>query len=318
MKKIYNLFLIITACLLCWSCNNEWEEEQYVHWVSFKTTINSQGVSPVYVRYKPEGKVTFQLPLIVSGSLMNNKDLSVQERFGSRTELYYKELESKHFEFPETVNIPSGESTALLPIDFSLKDLDMVDKWMLPITILSDPSYNYEANLRRHYCKALLRVLPFNDYSGEYSATTYKVYFKENENEAIVPDGHTAYVVDDKTVFFYAGLVDEERLDRAHYKVFFEFTDEAIDPYTNKLNIYTDNSQMNLVVNGQPTYEVEEKMDATKPYLKIINVTLNMEYTYQDYTSVPNYVLDYIVKGTLILERRIDTRIPDEDQAIQW
>lgn len=331
MKNIYNLLLITVACMLLASCNDEWKDEQYVHWVSFKTKLNSQGVAPVYVRYKPQGKVTYQLPLIVSGSLVNDKDLTVHvgmfsdtltnlnvERFGGRTELYYKELDAKHFEFPATVNILAGESTSLLPIDFSLDGLNMVDKWMLPITILHDPSYNYDANLRRHYSKALLRIFPFNDYSGNYSATTYKVYFKGSESEAIVPEYKMAYVVDDKTVFFYAGLIDEENLDRKHYKVFFEFTDDAVDPYTNKLKIYTDNDQMNLIVVGQPTYEMEEKMDDTKPYLKIINVILNIEYTYQDYTTVPGYIMDYVVKGTLIMERRIDTRMPDEDQAIEW
>ena len=319
------------AVVLCTSCNDEWEKEQYVHWVSFKAPLNEQGVTSVYVRYKSEGKATYQLPLIVSGSLVNEKDLTVHvgldtdtlkvlnpERFGSRTELFYKVLDSKFYNFSETVTIPAGQSTALLPIDFSLNNLDMVDKWMLPVTILHDSSYDYDANLRRHYRKALLRIYPFNDYSGEYSATQYKVYFKGNENEAIVPESHTAYVVDDKTVFFYAGLVDEERLDRKHYKIFFEFTDEMIDLETNKLNIYTDNDQIELNVKGQPSYSVEEKMDDVLPYLKHIYVTLSLEYEYKDYTSVPGYTIDYIVKGTLIMERKINTQIPDEDQAIEW
>jgi len=331
MKTIYNILLIMIAMVFCISCNDEWKTEQYVHWVSLKSNPNSQGVTPVYVRYKPDGKVTYQLPMIVSGSLTNEKDLTIHvalnpdtldifntERFGSRTELFYKILEPKYYSFPETVNIPPGESTGLLPIDFSLNKLDMVDKWLLPVIILDDPSYNYQANLRRHYRKALLRIFPFNDYSGEYSATAYKVYFKGNENEAIVPEFHTAYVVGEKEIFFYAGLVDEERLDRKHYKIFVEFTDEMIDLQTKKLRIYTDNDKINLVVKGQPGYTVEEEMDVTLPYMKIVNVIINLEYEYQDYTSVPGQALDYIVKGTLIMERRINTQIPDEDQAIEW
>ena len=51
----------------------------------------------------------------------------------------------------------------------------------------------------------MLRISPFNDYSGQYSATAYKVYFKGNEKEAIVPEYHTSYVIDDKTIFFYDG-----------------------------------------------------------------------------------------------------------------
>ena len=77
MKKIYYLLLTMTVLIVCASCNNEWESEQYVQMVSFKAPVNAQGVTPIYIRYKPEGKVTYQLPLIVSGSTMNSKDLNV-------------------------------------------------------------------------------------------------------------------------------------------------------------------------------------------------------------------------------------------------
>ena len=219
MKKIYYLLLAMTVLIVCASCNNEWESEQYVQMVSFKAPVNAQGVTPIYIRYKPEGKVTYQLPLIVSGSTMNSKDLNVHvgldldtldvlnvEHFGSRKELFFKPLENKYYEFPETVQIPAGEFTSLLPIDFVLKDLDQVDKWVLPLAIQSnDPSHNYQANPRKFYRRAMLRISPFNDYSGQYSATAYKVYFKGNEKEAIVPEYHTSYVIDDKTIFFYDG-----------------------------------------------------------------------------------------------------------------
>ena len=301
MKKIYYLLLAMTVLIVCASCNNEWESEQYVQMVSFKAPVNAQGVTPIYIRYKPEGKVTYQLPLIVSGSTMNSKDLNVHvgldldtldvlnvEHFGSRKELFFKPLENKYYEFPETVQIPAGECTSLLPIDFALKDLDQVDKWVLPLAIQSnDPSHNYQANPRKFYRRAMLRISPFNDYSGQYSATAYKVYFKGNEKEAIVPEYHTSYVIDDKTIFFYAGLID---IDRIH-----------------------------LVVKGQPSYTVEEEMDATRPYLKHIYVTINnLEYEFTDYTSVPGYPLEYVVKGSLTMERKINTQIPDEDQAIEW
>ena len=230
----------MTVLIVCASCNNEWESEQYVQMVSFKAPVNAQGVTPIYIRYKPEGKVTYQLPLIVSGSTMNSKDLNVHvgldldtldvlnvEHFGSRKELFFKPLENKYYEFPETVQIPAGECTSLLPIDFALKDLDQVDKWVLPLAIQSnDPSHNYQANPRKFYRRAMLRISPFNDYSGQYSATAYKVYFKGNEKEAIVPEYHTSYVIDDKTIFFYAGLIDIDRLDRKYYKIKFEFTEE--------------------------------------------------------------------------------------------
>lgn len=331
MKKVYNLLLIMTVLILCASCNNEWEKEQFRQLVSFKAPLDSKGTRSIYVRYKPNGKVTFQLPLIVSGSTVNSKNLTVhvaldpdtlkvlnQARFGSRTELFYKQLSTQYYNIPETAEIPAGESTALFPIDFSLANLDMVDKWVLPLNIEDGPSYGYTANPRRNYRKALLRIYPFNDYSGEYSATAYKVYFKGNEKEPMVPEYHSSYVVDEKTIFLYAGLVDEDRLDRSQYKIFVRFDEDKIDLQTKKATIYTDNPDINLVVRGQPSYSIEEEMDATRPYLKHVYVTLNMEYEYRDYTSVPGYPLDYVVKGSLTMERKINTQVPDEDQAIEW
>ena len=54
MKKIYYLLLAMTVLIVCASCNNEWESEQYVQMVSFKAPVNAQGVTPIYIRYKPE------------------------------------------------------------------------------------------------------------------------------------------------------------------------------------------------------------------------------------------------------------------------
>lgn len=331
MKNVCNLFFIMATLILCASCNNEWEKEQFHQLLSFKAPIDSKGTRSIYIRYKPDGIVNFQLPLIVSGSTMNSKDLTVhvaldpdtlkvmnQERFGKRTELFYKQLSSQYYKMPQTVNIPAGESIALLPIEFSLANLDMVDKWVLPLNIEDDPSHGYEPNPRKNYRKALLRIYPFNDYSGEYSATAYKVYFKENEKEPMVPEFHSGYVVDDNTIFFYAGLVDEDRLDRSHYKIFVRFEEDKIDLQTKKATIYTDNPNINLVVKGTPSYSIEEVMDDTRPYIKHVYVTVNLEYEYVDYTSVPGYPLNYVVKGSLTMERKINTQVPDEDQAIEW
>ena len=49
MKKIYNLFLVAMLAICCTSCNNEWEDEQFKQLVSFKATINGEGVSSTYV-----------------------------------------------------------------------------------------------------------------------------------------------------------------------------------------------------------------------------------------------------------------------------
>ena len=54
MKKKYLLWIAMVA-IGCMSCNNEWEDEQFTQLVSFKATLNSDGVSPIYVRYQTDG-----------------------------------------------------------------------------------------------------------------------------------------------------------------------------------------------------------------------------------------------------------------------
>ena len=54
--------------------------------------------------------------------------------------------------------------------------------------------------------KALLRVIPFNDYSGSYSTSTMEVYIRNangsTDNKPMVTNNRTAYVVDNNTIFF--------------------------------------------------------------------------------------------------------------------
>jgi len=325
------LFLVLLAAIGWVSCNNEWEDEQYVQLASFKAEPNSNGVTFTYLRYYPEGKVTYQLPVIMSGSTPNTKDRTIHigldldtlailntEQYGDREELYFKAPDPKYYSFPETIGIPAGESTGLLPIDFTLGDLDQSDKWVLPLMILDDPSGNYEANPRKHYRRALLRISPFNDYSGTYSGTLYKIVLEGDTQNPLTLSSHRTYVVDDKTIFIYAGNRNIDYLDRKLYKIFIEFTDEREDLLTKKLRLYTDNPEIGLHVTGQPSYSVEEAMDVTKPYLKHIYVTLNLAYEFVDYTTVPGNELHYSVSGSLSMQRDLNTLIPDEDQQIQW
>ena len=116
------------AAVCCTSCNNEWEDEQFKQLASFKAEINNEGVTSTYVRYKPGGVVTYQLPVLLSGSTMNTQartihvaldkdtlDVLNQERFGERRrELFYHLLDQQYYSIPETVEMPAGESEALL------------------------------------------------------------------------------------------------------------------------------------------------------------------------------------------------------------
>lgn len=324
MKKTYILWLILHALLLS-ACNDEWKEEQYERYISFKAPLNNEGVSNIFVRYRGNEKTTFQLPLIVSGSTTNDQNISVNigldmdtletlnfERFQNRTDFYYKILDKNFYSLPSKVDIKSGENIALLNIDFTLKGIDMVEKWVLPLTIQEEPGYN--AHPRKHYKKALLRINPFNDFSGTYSGTALKIAMDGYENQTpIVKSEIRSYVVDENTIFFYAGNIDEERKDRGLYKIYANFTP------TGSITFYSDNPNINFKVNRDASYTITEQMDAVRPYLLHRYITINnIDYEFVDYTMVPNVNLLYKVSGSLILERKLNTQIPDEDQAIEW
>ncbi|WP_312789769.1 DUF4973 domain-containing protein [Sphingobacterium sp.] len=327
MKKSSIQLLFLMVLIACSACNDEWKEEQFEHYVSFKAPLESEGVANIYVRYKDGQKTTFLQPLEVSGSTTNNNDLSVRvavdpdtlgilnyERFQAREDFYYKQLDNSYFSIPQTVNIKSGENTALMAIDFSLKGIDMAEKWVLPLTILEDPAAKYNINPRKYYKKALLRVNPFNNYSGTYSGTALKVVMDGHENETpIVKSEIRSYVVDENTVFFYAGNIDEDRKDRKNYKVFATFNE------TGGVTFRAENPNMKFVVKKDASYTVSEQMDAVRPYLLHRYITVNnVDYEFTDYTLVSTTAIKFKVSGSLILERQLNTQIPDEDQSIEW
>lgn len=327
MKKSYIASLLFSTLFLCSACNDEWKEEQFEHLVSFKAPLNNEGISNIYVRYKEDQKTSFLQPLIVSGTTFDSPEMNVQvgvdhdtlgvlnfERFQRREDFYFKELSSSYFSIPSSVQINGGENTALMNIDFSLKGIDMTEKWVLPLTILADPSNRYQVNGRKHYKKALLRVNPFNDYSGTYSGTALKVSMAGYEDETpIVKSQIRSYVVDENTIFFYAGNIDEERNDRRNYKIYATFSE------TGSVIFSADNPDIHFKPTNDASYTITEQMDAVRPYLLHRYITINnIGYEFTDYTMVPNYDINYIVSGSLILERQLNTQIPDEDQSIEW
>ena len=178
-ERIYYPLLAVLMVLFCTACNEEWTDEQYERYVSFKAPMNyAKGVTDIYVKYKSNGMVTYQLPLIMSGSTMAGSDTEVQvaidsdtlksinwEYFHNRKDLYYRELTSGYYELDDMkVMIPAGDCMGILDINFKLSGIDLVDKWVLPLTIAESPTGSYEPHPRKNYKKALLRVIPFNDY----------------------------------------------------------------------------------------------------------------------------------------------------------
>lgn len=330
MKKIFYLIILLTSFGFV-SCNNEWEDEQYEQYVSFKAPVGSNGVTDIYIRYKKDGKVTYQLPVIVSGSTFNAKDMNVKieldsdtlsilndERFG-REDLYYLELTPEYYSFPEEINMPQGTSVVTLPIDFDLTGINMVRNWVLPLTIVDKPGV-YLGHPRKNYAKALLNIKPFNDYSGTYSTTTLQSFIANadgsyDQANPIVRNTRTGQVVDENTIFFYAGAMEEDLINREDYKVNFYF-----NPETEMVELSSDNESLKLeqLNKDQSVYTIAEVPDQERPYLIHRYVIFNIEYTFVDYTSVKGTEIAYHVKGTMSLERKINTQIPDEDQAIEW
>lgn len=331
MNHYFKIFLLFLVTVSMVSCNNEWEDEQYVQQVSFKSIPNTLGVVDTYLRYKPDGQVTYELPIIISGSTSNLKGRTVRfaidpdtladlniRKFGGRPELYFKQLPKQYYSFPETVAIPAGENQAVLPIKFNLNGLDQSEKWVLPITIV-EGGEEYKANPRQYYRKAILRILPFNDFSGVYAGTQLLSTITDDPSQHTSRAEQRAYVVNDSTIFFYAGLRDIDYLDRRNYKIFFHFTRERYRMQKYYVDISTDNPDIQLNVKQRAVYSVQREMDAVKTYLQHTYITIeNIDYEFTDYTTIPNYPLKYSINGSLTLQRDLNTLIPDQDQGIQW
>ncbi len=351
MKKIYTLVALAAMTLLGASCNSEWEEEQYEHYISFRSPLDSKGVTNIYVPYSRrdkdgnytaggEGKSNYQLPVIVSGSLINQQNITVHvahdpdtlrtlnlARYATRTDLFYEDMGKEGYtyaSFPETMQINAGEDVGLLNLSFNFKGIDMSDKWVFPLQITDNPSYDYQSHPRKNYAKAILRIFPYNDYSGDYSGALLanKVVMlvdgKETEtSESITKSSVRGYVVDENSIFTYAGIVDEDYTDRKKYKIKFTFNGDTNGPVT----LSCDNAEeidFEPTEGVIPSFRILSSMDETRPYLEHRYVIINNIDYYFNYIPVEGAKIRYHVKGSMTLSRDINTQIPDEDQAIEW
>lgn len=335
-NKYYYIILIFTGLLGFSACNDEWKDELYVQMVGLKAVINYEDVSRIYLRYPENGEISYQLPVVVSGSVTNKRDIDVKiavdndtldilnkSKYTHREDLFYKQLPESFYEFPsQTCLVPSGSNTELFEIKFNFKGLDLVEKWVLPLTIIEDPSYIM--NMHKGWRKALLHIVLFNNFSGEYSATGMNVYFKDSTSEPTNTAKRYSKVVDNNTIFFYAGITEELSEDRGIYKIIAKFEDPDVreaegelQDRKGNLTISADDSRIQFESLGQATYTIKERMDDVDPFLKRRSITMHLEYRYVDVTTA-QVELPYTCKGTMLLERTIDTRVPDEDQAIRW
>jgi len=331
-------------------CNDEWESELYSKMVSIKAPINTD-VTNLYLEYKTDGEVTYDLPILVSGSTGNARNISVRMGvdndtipklntyiYSDREDLYYRQLDPKHYEFSSDVcTIPAGSDQALFRIKFKFSELDLVEKYVLPVTIVDDPSYTMNTYKGRN--KALLWVRPFNDYSGSYSSSGIQTYYgTAATGQSMVANTRNAQVVNENTIFWYAGITEELSDQRGAYKICAEFlpptkVTELLDEDTGlpnglvetegKLRLYCDNPQVRFQVGSsdliaEPTYRITESWDPERTYVKRRYVTMSMVYQYTDYTSSASALFDYYCSGTMTMQRNINTLVPPDMQANYW
>lgn len=335
------IYMLVAVSLMFGACNDAWEEEQYEQYVSFKAPASDQTVTRVRVKYHEEGTL-YQLPLLVSGTTVNGQNLDVHvgvdndtlqiynmEHFGEENEyLWFRQLSDARYLFNPVTRIPAGESSALIDIQLDFSGLDLSDNWVLPLIVEDDLSYGYQSNLRLGYNNALLWFTPFNDYSGTYQATSLNVTANNNSNRLPI-ETRSAYVVDENSVFFYAGAIDESREDRKLFKIKATFhEDETFIPEsgseiqrqgTVELAAMNNVANLNFTVTGTPTYVVRERMDSETPTTMIRTVVISgLSYAFNDPKKIAGQNIPYEVSGTMSLERRINTTIPDEEFAIEW
>lgn len=335
MKTIYSCIAMFCALFLFSACNEDSNDEHYTHMISFKAPINSERVADIYLRYKPQGEVIYNLPVLVSGSTLSGKSFDVRvgvdndtlailndAKYQYRTDLFYKQLEEQFYEFiSPTCHIPAGSNKELFQVKFKFDGLNLSEEWVLPLTIEEDPSY--VTNKRKGWRKALLHILPYNDYSGNYSASAMNIYFDDSKDDPLVADKRKARVVDENTIFFYAGTKQDDAIDRGTYKINVKFEEAVLqeDGVTKKgdLTVTAEHAdQIHFQVIGKPTYEIQEKMDPNQPYLMRRHFIIYLSYKYDDVTSVPENPTTYRAEGSMLMERQINILIPDDDQAILW
>jgi len=323
MKKILFYTMITLLGITFYACEDEWKTEQYQKYVSFVRS----GYTETYLNTNTaDGIIHYKIPIEVSGSTANERQVTVEVEldpdtlvahnrtmFYTRDDLFFRQLDEQHFTFPNGTNvtIPAGKNVGYLNIDFQINDLDLVEKYILPLKISS--TSEYAPSPKKHYKKTLMRIIPFNYFSGTYSAGAGTLT-AEGDPTPTSKATREMRVVSDSTVFFYAGLCEEDARDRATYKVKAQFNDDKT------ITFVADSTKIEFTpVPDKCTWSIKEEMDALQPYLMIRTVTMELQYSYKD-VSNPFYTVKYTLKGSYTLERRRNTQIPEEDQQeiFEW
>lgn len=317
MKKIY--LYILSGLLFGLGCSKEWTQELYVQEVSFVKS----GVVRVNAKYKSQGGVvTLAVPVVLSGSNGNKGDIEVTialdrdtlnnlnfDRFRLREDLYFHELPAINYSFPSlTTTIPAGSLQGDFNLDLKMEGLDLINKYILPVKIVSTSRNN--VSKRRWFSKSLMQIIPFNDYSGRYSnaGLIWNRDVPQSSQTALSTPYRNAWVVDENTVFFFAGNIDEEAYDRKKYKIL-----AALNP-DSTVTLSAPDAAINFS-QQKGTWSLSKRKDEVQPYLEKTYITMNLEYWYSDITN-PAFPINYRFTGPLTLEKVRNTQIPEEDQQV--
>ncbi|MDR1682474.1 MAG: DUF4973 domain-containing protein [Candidatus Symbiothrix sp.] len=329
MKKTLIYTIATLLGIAFYACSeDEWKGEQYEKYVSFVRS----GYTETYLNTNtPDGTVHYKIPVEVSGSTVNDRNLTVtvaldpdtlarynKESFLNRTDLFYRQLPDEYYEFPKglSVTIPAGKDVGYLDIDFTVKGLDLVEKYILPLQIAA--TSDYIPSPKKYYKKTLMRIIPFNYFSGSYSAVAAEIKADSTFNadgtgmKEVAPpttkmETREMRFVNDSTVFFYAGLCEENARDRSTYKVQVKFNAD------NSLTFTADSTQIKFSASPNCKWTVSEEKDVQQPYLIIRTLIMDLEYSYRE-VSNESYQVKYNLKGFYTLERRRNEQIPEEDQ----
>lgn len=324
------------------SCNDDWNEEQYEHYIGFVAPLDTEGksvgVTTVYIPltrqaadgtplYGEAGLSHYELPVQVAGSTVHENDITVniahsdtlydlnQARFASRKDIWFLDM-SEYAEYPKQITIPGGQDIALLKIKFDFRHLDLSDKYVLPLTV-DDPMRNPLKN----FGTAMLRVLPYTNYSGDYQATNLKYYLidskgKESEEPGAMIDVMT-YAVSDNEVFMYAGTINEESQIRKDFRIYARFTPDAENPNHGDVEMWADpeHPEMDFKQQSLAHFTILEIPDEVQSYIMRKTVIINgIDYVYSDTKTAPGTTIRYHISGTMAMERKLNTQKPEEYQ----
>ncbi|WP_315815758.1 DUF4973 domain-containing protein [Paraflavitalea speifideaquila] len=219
--------------------------------------------------------VTLKVPVGVSGTNGNRDNIEVTialdkdtleklnfDRFRLRSDLYFLELPQVNYSFKSmTTTIPNGALQGYFDLDLKLEGVDLINKYILPIKIVSTSRDN--VSQRRWYSKSLMQVIPFNDYSGRYSnaGLIWNRDVPQNNQTALTTPYRTAWVVDEQSVFFFAGNIDEEAYDRKKYKLIAKLNTDST------VTLSAPDASINFT-QQKGTYSIRKRMDEVQPYLE--------------------------------------------------